>query len=110
MSCAAAGLADAPYYPGPVAPIDRGPKVGPSRDDVAGDVAGAVANATERWHAYQRDISPQGIAYGDLMIFPDSPLDPGAGVGNTLPTAGFYDPDREYGGAHGAPGYQGEAL
>ena len=106
----AAGLADAPYYPGPLAPIDLGPKVGPSRDDVAGDVAGAVANATERWHAYQRDISPQGIAYGDLMIFPDSPLDPGAGVGNTLPTAGFYDPDREYGGAHGAPGYQGEAL
>ena len=105
----AAGLADAPYYPGPVAPIDLGPKGGPSRDDVAGDVAGAVANATERWHAYQRDISPQGIAYGDLMVFPPSPLDPGAGVGNTLPTAAFYDPTREYGGTQGAPGYQGDA-
>jgi hypothetical protein len=44
------------------------------------------------------------------MHFPPSPLDPGAGVGNTAPIGGFYDPDRDYGGMQGAPGYQGPAI
>jgi hypothetical protein len=106
----AAGTADAPYYPGPLSPINAAgdPDAG-GRDDVAGTAAGAVANATGRWQEFQSDILPQGSVYGDLMQFPPAPLDPGAGVGNTLPTAGFYDPDRDYGGAQGAPGYQGEA-
>jgi hypothetical protein len=56
---------------------------------------------------YESDILPAGAAYGDLMDFPAAPLDPGAGVGNTLPTAAFFDPPRGYGGAEGAPGYQG---
>jgi hypothetical protein len=59
---------------------------------------------------FQADTYAQGSTYGDLMHFPPSPLDPGAGVGNTEPLGGFYDPDRDYGGTQGAPGYQGEAL
>jgi hypothetical protein len=107
---AAAGPPDAPYYPGPLVPINAaGDDDAGGRDDVAGTVAGAVANAEARWREFESDILPQGGTYGDLMTFPPSPLDPGAGVGNTLPTAAFYDPDREYGGTQGAPGYQGEA-
>jgi hypothetical protein len=106
----AAGTADAPYYPGPLSPVNAaGDNDAGGRDDVAGTVAGAVANAEARWREFQSDILPQGSTYGDLMHFPPGPLDPGAGVGNTLPTAGFYDPDRGYGGAQGAPGYEGEA-
>jgi hypothetical protein len=106
----AAGLADAPYYPGSISPIDAAgdPDAG-GRDDVAATVAGAVAAATARWHEFQADTFGQGSTYGDLMSFPPSPLDPGAGVGNTTPTGGFYDPPRGYGGQQGAPGYEGEA-
>lgn len=105
----AAGTADAPYYPGPLAPIDAAgdPDAG-GRDDVSGTVAGAVANADARWHEFEGDLGA-GSAIGDLMHFPPSPLDPGAGVGNTSPAGGFYDPDRDYGGAQGAPGYEGKA-
>ncbi len=106
----AAGTADAPYYPGPLAPIDAaGDADAGGRDDVSATVAGAVVNATGRWHEFQSDTFGQGSTYGDLMTFPPSPEDPGAGVGNTLPTAGFYDPDRDYGGTQGAPGYEGKA-
>lgn len=107
----AAGPADAPYYPGPLHPIDAaGDADAGGRDDVASTVADAVANATARWHEFQSDTYGQGSTYGDLMDFPPSPLDPGAGVGNTKPTGGFYDPPRDYsGGAQGAPGQQGEA-
>jgi hypothetical protein len=106
----AAGLADAPYYPGSISPIDAAgdPDAG-GRDDVAATVAGAVASATARWHEFQSDTFGQGSTIGDLITFPPGPLDPGAGVGNTSPTGGFYDPDRDYGGAQGAPGYEGEA-
>ena len=106
----AAGTADAPYYAGAISAIDAMGDADPGgRDDVAGDVAGAVANATARWHEHQADTFAQGSVIGDLITFPPSPLDPGAGVGNTAPTGGFYDPVREYGGAQGAPGYEGEA-
>ena len=99
-----------PYYAGAISPVDAaGDNDAGGRDDVAATVAGAVANATDRWHEFQSDTFGQGSTYGDLMHFPASPLDPGAGVGNTSPTGGFYDPDRDYGGAQGAPGYQGEA-
>lgn len=107
---AAAGTADAPYYAGSISPIDAaGDNDAGGRDDVAGDVAGAVANATARWHEFQADTFGQGSTYGDLMTFPPSPLDPGAGVGNTSPAGGFFDPPRGYGGTQGAPGYEGEA-
>lgn len=107
----AAGLADAPYYAGPLAPVFvGGDDDAGGRDSVSGTVAGSVAAATARWQEYERDIRPQGSAYGDLMSFPPSPLDPGAGVGNTMPYGGFYDPPRQYGGTQGAPGYQGEAI
>jgi hypothetical protein len=106
-----AGLADAPYYPGPLSPIYVGGDGDPGgRDDVAGDVAGAVASATARWQEHQRYTFTQGDTSGDLMHFPPSALDPGAGVGNTAPVGAFYDPTREYGGEQGAPGYQGPAI
>ncbi len=104
----AAVSGDAPYYPGPLSPINAAgdPDAG-GRDDVAGDVASAVANAQARWNEFQSDILPQGSTYGDLMQFPPIGQDPGAGVGNTLPTQGFYDPPRGYGGTEGAPAYGG---
>lgn len=104
----AAGLADAPYYPGPLSPIDAGgDNDAGGRDDVAASVEQAVANATARWHEHQADALPQGSTIGDLMHFPPSGEDPGAGVGNTAPAGAFYDPPRS--GEQGAPGYQGEA-
>ena len=46
----------------------------------------------------------QGAQIGDLMQFPPSALDPGAGVGNTTPTGAFFDPGYgETGGATGLP-------
>ena len=106
----AAGTADAPYYAGELSPINAAgdPDAG-GRDDVAATVAEAVANATARWHEFQSDTFGQGSVYGDLMTFPPSSLDPGAGVGNTSPEGGFYDPPRGYGGTQGAPGYEGKA-
>ncbi len=93
----AAGLADAPYYPGPLAPVNAmGDADAGGRDDVAGDVAGAVANATARWHEFQADTYGQGSTIGDLMTFPPSPLDPGVVGGLTDPSGAFYDPDRTY--------------
>lgn len=116
----AAGLADAPYYPGPLAPVNAmGDADAGGRDDVAGDVAAAVAAAQARWHEHQSDTYAQGSIIGDLVHFPPSGLDPGAGVGNTSPSGGFFDPPRDYGdgggapahgGEQGAPGMQGEAL
>lgn len=105
----AAGVADAPYYPGPLSPIDAiGDDDAGGRDPVAASVAEAVSNADARWHEFEQYTHIQGSHSGDLMHFPPSPLDPGAGVGNTLPTGGFYDPDRDYGGPSGAPSYGGE--
>jgi len=106
-----AGADPAPYYPGSPDPVyTGGDDDAGGRDDVAGDVAGSVSNATARWHELQSDTFGQGSVIGDLMTFPPAALDPGAGVGNTSPSGGFYDPPRGYGGAQGAPGYEGEAL
>ena len=93
----AAGLADAPYYAGPLAPVNAmGDNDAGGRDDVAGDVAGAVANATARWREFQSDTYGEGSVIGDLMTFPPSPLDPGTVGGLTDPSGAFYDPDRTY--------------
>jgi len=100
-----------PYYGGPLAPVDvMGDPDAGGRDDVAATVAGAAAAANARWHEHQSDTFGVGSTIGDLMDFPPSPLDPGAGVGNTAPAAAFFDPPRDYGGEQGAPGYQGEAV
>ncbi len=60
--------------------------------------AGMSADADRRGR-YEATLLPAGASYGVLVQFPPGPLDPGAGVGNTAPTGGFYDPPREYGGA-----------
>lgn len=93
-----ARLADAPYYPGSLSPIYvGGDNDAGGRDDVASSVAQAVANATARWQEYERDILPQGSAYGDLMSMPPNPLDPAASSpGTTDPSGAFYDPPRDY--------------
>lgn len=92
-----AGPAPAPYYAGSTAPIVS-PVNGDAdeQDDVSGTVDGAVAAANARWQLAQQDTFHQGSVIGDLMTFPPGPLDPGAGVGNTSPLGGFYDPPREY--------------
>lgn len=93
----AAATVDAPYYPGPLAPIDAaGDADAGGRDDVAGDVAGAVAHAEARWHEYLSDTVGQGSTIGDILNFPPSPLDPGTVGGLTDPSGAFYDPDRTY--------------
>jgi hypothetical protein len=96
----AAGVADAPYFPYAPSPVFTGADDDAGgRDDVAGDVAGSVANATARWRELQSDALPQGSVIGDLMTLPPSPLDPGVGsLGITLPTGDYYDPPRNYGG------------
>ena len=93
-----AGLADAPYHPGAISPIDAmGDADAGGRDDVAGDVAGAVANATARWHEFMADTYQQGSVIGDLMTLPPGPLDPGVGsLGVTDPSGAYYDPPRNY--------------
>ena len=122
---------DAPYYPGPLGPVNAaGDRDAGGMDDVCGDVAGAVAAAQARWGELQGDLGTTGTpgpgalpvhagTIGDLVQFPPSALDPGAGVGTTLPTAAFYDPPRDYGGNQSVttgyigneppPGFQGEA-
>jgi hypothetical protein len=89
----------APYAPGSPDPILTGAAADAGgRDDVAGDVAGAMANAQARFHEHETDTYGQGSTIGDVMTFPPSPLDPGSGTGITEPSGGFYDPPRNYGG------------
>jgi len=93
-----AGLV-APYSPGAPSPVyTGGASDAGGRDDVAGTVAGAVAAAEARFAEHYQDTLPQGSVIGDLMTFPDSPLDPGAGPGLTGPSGAYYDPPRDYGG------------
>lgn len=94
----AAGLADAPYYPGAISPVNAmGDADAGGRDDVAGTVAGAVAAADARLAELQADTYGQGSVIGDLLALPPGPLDPGVGsLGVTDPSGGFYDPPRNY--------------
>jgi hypothetical protein len=88
----------APYAPGsPDAIYVGGDADAGGRDDVAGAVAAAVAAAEARSGEHQADTYGQGSTIGDLMSFPGSPLDPGAGPGKTLPEGHYYDPPRAYG-------------
>jgi hypothetical protein len=89
----------APYAPGTHHPIQaHGDADAGGRDDVAGDVAGAVANAQARYGEHETDTYGQGSVIGDLMTFPPSPLDPGAAPGETDPLGHYYDPGRGYEG------------
>ena len=58
----------APYEPGSPAPIYVGGDADAGgRDDVAGDVAGAVAAAEARYREYESDTYGQGSTIGDLI-------------------------------------------
>src|SRR5258708_2645648 len=60
-----AGTADAPYYPGQIDPVFAAGDADPGgRDDVAGDVAGAVAAAEARYGEHERDTYQQGSTIG----------------------------------------------
>jgi hypothetical protein len=90
----------APYAPGsPSAVLAHGDADAGGRDDVAGDAAGAQANAEARYHEHEADTYGQGSVIGDLMTMPPGGLDPAASSpGTTDPSGGFYDPPRNYGG------------
>jgi hypothetical protein len=91
-----AGLV-ADYYPGAISPITVGGDADAGgRDDVAGSVAGAVANATGRYLEHEGDTHGTGSTIGDVFTLPPGPLDPGAGSGVTDPSAAYYDPPRSY--------------
>jgi hypothetical protein len=79
-----------PYEAGQLSPIFVGgdPDAG-GRDDVAGSVAEAVANAQARYGEHQRDTFAQGSQIGDSMDLPAKTSDGSAG-------GGFYDPPRDY--------------
>jgi hypothetical protein len=89
----------APYAPGSPDPVfTGGAGDAGGRDTVAGSPAGAVANAKARYGELQGDTHGFGSHIGDLVNFPPSPLDPGAGPGLTDPAGHYYDPPRAYGG------------
>jgi hypothetical protein len=88
-----------PYEAGSVSPVvwpgDNDPG---GRDIVSGAVAGAVAAAEARFGELRGDTYGLGSHIGDLMQFPPSPLDPGAGPGLTDPEGHYYTPPRAYEG------------
>jgi hypothetical protein len=87
------------YHPGAISLITVGGDADAGgRDDVADSVAGAVANSEARYLEHEGDTHGTGNTIGDLMTFPPSPLDPGAGPGLTDPAGHYYDPPRAYGG------------
>jgi hypothetical protein len=62
----------APYAPGTVSAIFTGGDADAGgRDDVAGSVADAMANAQARYHEHQTDTYGQGSTIGDVMTLPD---------------------------------------
>lgn len=88
----------APYDPGSPDPVFAGGDADAGgRDDVAGSVAEAVANAQARYHEHMGDTYGQGSTLGDLMTMPSNGLDPAASSpGTTAPSGAFYDPPRQY--------------
>lgn len=64
----------APYEPGSPAPVYVGGDADAGgRDIVAGDVAGAVANAHARFGEMQADTFGQGSQIGDNILLPPPP-------------------------------------
>jgi hypothetical protein len=61
----------APYAPGQHQPIQaHGDADAGGRDDVAGDVAGARANANARYGEHETDTYGQGSRIGDALDLP----------------------------------------
>lgn len=88
-----------PYEAGTPSPVVFHADADPGgRDIVSGTVAGAVAAAEARFGELAADTYPLGSHIGDLMSFPASPLDPGAGPGLTDPEGHYYTPPRAYEG------------
>jgi hypothetical protein len=88
-----------PYEPGMISPVYAGGDADAGgRDTVSATVAGAVANAEARFGELAGDTYGLGSHIGDLMSFPPSPLDPGAGPGLTDPEGHYYTPPRGYEG------------
>lgn len=80
----------APYEPGAPSPILVGGAPDPGgRDDVAGDVAGAVAAACARQDEHQTDTYGMGSQIGDAVTLPAE-----SSTGST--GGAFYDPPRDY--------------
>ena len=90
----------APYAPGEPDPIFAGGDADAGgRDDVAGDMAQAKANAEARYGEHETDTYGLGSHIGDVITFSGgSPLDPGAAPGETAPEGHYYDPPRGYEG------------
>ena len=88
----------APYDPGTLSPIQvHGDADAGGRDDVAGSVAEAQANAEARFHEHMSDTYGLGSTIGDLVTMPPNGLDPAASSpGTTDPSGSFYDPPRSY--------------
>ena len=81
-----------PYEPGAVSPIYVGGDADPGgRDDVAGSVAGAVANAEARFTELQGDTYGTGSQIGDSLSLPPRT------IGGLSDGGGFFDPPRDYG-------------
>ena len=80
----------APYAPGdPQAIRFPGDPDAGGRDDVAGSVAEAVANAQARFHEHESDTYGLGSQLGDAMTLP--------AASNTGTVGGaYYDPPRDY--------------
>jgi hypothetical protein len=91
-----AGLV-AQFVPGDISPITVGGNADSGgRDDVAGSVAGAVANAEARYLEHEGDTHGSGSTIGDVFTLPPGPIDPGSSAGEALPTGAYFDPPREY--------------
>jgi hypothetical protein len=89
----------APYAAGSQDPIFVGGDADAGgRDDVAGDVAQAMANAQARYGEHETDTYGQGSVIGDVVTLPPSPLDTPAAPGVTDPSGHYYDPPRGYEG------------
>jgi hypothetical protein len=85
------------YDPGAVSPVGvHGDPDAGGRDDVAGTVAGAVANAEARYLEHEGDTHATGSTVGDVMNLPPGPLDPGTVGGLTDPSGAYFDPPRSY--------------
>lgn len=89
----------APYAPGSPDPIFVGGDADAGgRDDVAGDVAAAMAAAQARYGEHETDTYGLGSTLGDVVTLPPSPLDTPAAPGVTDPSGHYYDPPRGYEG------------
>jgi hypothetical protein len=80
----------APYVTSALSPVYVGGDDDPGgRDDVAGSVAEAQANAKARFGEHQTDTYGQGSQIGDSLNLPPKTSDGSDG-------GGFYDPPRDY--------------